>query len=85
MCEVSDQPVNSRNLINIFTGRILDSQGCKVCFMRATKIAQTAQADLSRAVGRTIRRNVFSHCGSYKCLRESEIPSCSTWYACMAE
>ena len=31
--EDSDQPAHSRNLIRIFTGRILDSQGCKVLFM----------------------------------------------------
>ena len=28
--EDSDQPAHSRNLIRIFTGHILDSQGCKV-------------------------------------------------------
>ena len=28
--EDSDQPAHSRSLIRIFTGRILDSQGCKV-------------------------------------------------------
>ena len=37
MCaqQVSDQPAHSRSLIRIFTGRILDSQGCSF-YMRTT-------------------------------------------------
>ena len=48
--EDSDQPAHSRSLIRIFTGRILDSQGCKVspCGQRRLKSdCADAQADLS--------------------------------------
>ena len=64
MCasEDSDQPAHSRSLIRIFTGRILDSQGCKVssCGQRRPwSDCADAQADLSLRWAH-VRRFVFS-------------------------
>ena len=47
--EDSDQTAHSRSLIRIFTGRILDSEGCKVsscCQRRLWSDCADAQADL---------------------------------------
>ena len=41
-CEDSDQPTHSRSLIRIFTGGILESQGCCI-FMRTMKTMMSAQ------------------------------------------
>ena len=48
--EDSDQPVHSRSLIRIFTGHILDREGCKVSSCRQRRLwsdCADAQADLS--------------------------------------
>ena len=41
--EDSDQPAHSRSLIRIFTGRILESEGCKVCSCGKEDSDQTAR------------------------------------------
>ena len=48
--EYSDQPAHSRSLIRIFTGRIFNSQGCKVSSCEQRRLRSDcadAQADLS--------------------------------------
>ena len=48
--EDSDQPAHPRSLIKIFTGRVLDSQGCEVSWCgqwRLRSDCATAQVDLS--------------------------------------
>ena len=64
--EDSDQPAHSRSLIRIFTGRILDSPGCKGCKvssheqLRLRSDCADAQADLSLRWAH-ISEGTFSH------------------------
>ena len=65
--ETSDQPAHSRSLIGIFTGRILDSQGCKVFSCRKSRLwsdCVDAQAKFESLLDANARRYVFSRCGS---------------------
>ena len=66
--EDSDQPAHSRSLIWIITGRIFDSQGCKVssCGQRRHwSDCAHAQADLSLRCVHLSERYVFSCCGIF--------------------
>ena len=66
--EDSDQPAHSRSLIRIFTGSILDSQGCKVCSSgqrRLWSVRHDAQVLLSSSLGTYVKRLIISPRGSY--------------------
>ena len=61
--EDSDQPAHSRSLIRILSGRILDSQGCKVSSCGQRRLwsdCADAQADLSLRLEH-ISEGTFSH------------------------
>ena len=62
--EDSDQPAHSRSLIRIFTGRILDSQGCEVSSWRQRKLWCAGWFESSFSAH--FRRDVLSYCGSYE-------------------
>ena len=78
-CEDSDQPAHSRSLIRIFTGRILDGQGCRVFSCRQQRLwsdYSDAQADLSlRCVH--MSEGTFSHAAAKIMFSES---ACSVQY-----
>ena len=72
--EDSDQTAHSRSLIRIFTGRNLDSQGCKVSSRRQQRLKSDcvdAQADLSlRWVH--MSESMFSYVEAYKFCQQKE-------------
>ena len=58
----------SRRLIGLFTGRILDSQGCKVFFIRTTKTLIRLRACavwFESSLGAHVRRYFFSRYGTF--------------------
>ena len=64
--EESDQPGHSHSLIRIFTGRILDSQGCKSssCGKMKTLIRLRECAGwFESSLGAHARQYIFSRCG----------------------
>ena len=66
--EDSDQTARSRSLIRIFSGCVLDSQGCKVSPCVQRKLCSDyvdAQADLSLRSAHMSEGTFFYHCGSY--------------------
>ena len=56
--EDSDQPVHSRSPIRVFTGRILDNQGCSV-FMRTTKTDLSLVNSSEGTFSRVFLRHIY--------------------------